>query len=103
MSCLPEFGNGSENMVLVNQPLYALKRAGRAWNTLLGKIPEEQIFEQCLVDLYIFRLMSDWDVRMNVAIYVNDMIVVRLSRDCEDLQALLSQCLPTKFVGELRR
>lgn len=85
MKLAPKCRNEPGNVVLLNRSLYGVRKARKAWSTLLRNTLKEQGLEQCRGDPCISRLMGDGSVRITLAVHVDDTIVGGTGQDCESL------------------
>ncbi|CAN0044804.1 unnamed protein product, partial [Sphacelaria rigidula] len=71
----PGSGSVSGKVVRLNKALYGLKQSGRAWYQLLSSTLVECGFEQCLVDVYVFRLRVAEDIVAMMVFHVDDIMI----------------------------
>ena len=94
----PGGGSVSGKVVLLNKALYGLKQSRRAWYQLLSSTLVECDFEQCLVDLCVFRLMVAGDVVAMMVFHVVDIKVVA-TEVTEVVVSALNQRFPPNISG----
>ena len=83
-------GNLSGKVVRLSKSLYGLKQASRTWHAHLTTCLKRLGFEQCMTDVYVFRLIKDGCVAITAAVHVDDIFAVgqkeRCDRLCVDLK-----------------
>ena len=72
----PGCGSVSGKVVLLNNALHGLKQSGRAWYQLLSSALVKCGFDQCLVDLCVFRRIVAGDVVEMMVFRVDDIKIV---------------------------
>ena len=91
----------SGKVVLLNKALYGLKQSGRSWYKLLSSTLVECVFEQCLVDPCVFRLMLNDAVVAMLVVHVDDIKIAATKEVTDSVVADLNKRFPTKHLGEV--
>ena len=93
----------SGKVVLLNKALHGLKQSGRSWYKLLSSTLVECGFEQCLVDLCVFRLMLNNAVVAMLVVHVDDIKIAGTKEVTDsvvaDLNKIFLQNIRARFRG----
>ena len=96
-------GSISGKVVRLDKRLYGLKQASRTWHAHLTTCLLRLGFEQCLTDVFVFRLIEDGRVTTTAAVvHVDDVYAVGRKKRCDRLCADLSRAIPVKNLGQLK-
>ena len=82
----------------MRRAIYGLKQSGRKGGHLFADILIAGGFEQCKVDLCIFRKVVDGMVVMIVGVYV-DLLIGESEDNCKSLLASLNKTFPATNLG----
>ena len=97
----PGCGDMSGKIVLLKKALCGLKQSGRSWYKLLSSTLVECGFEQCLVDLCVFRLMSSDAVVAMLVVHVNDTKIVANKEVTDAVVADFNKKFPIKHLRKV--
>ena len=86
----------------LNKSLYGLKQASRSWHAHLTTCLNTLGFQQCLADVYVFRLVEEGRIAIIAVVHVDDIFAVGLKSTCDAFRDELNQMVPVKNLGELR-
>ena len=90
-------GEMSGKVVLLNEALYGLKQSGQSWYKVLSSTLVVCGFEQCLVDMCVFRLMLDDAVVAMLVVHVDDIKTAAIKEVTDAVVADLNNGFPTKI------
>ena len=94
----PAFREEYVQVVHLNKSLYGLKQSGRMFNALLVDKAVRYGFEECKTDPCVLRLMKDETVILMVAVHVDDLFVVRGSKEVAEFHDALNNKFPTNLI-----
>ena len=95
-------GNLSGKVVRLNERLYGLKQASRTWHFHLTTCLQRLCFEQCLIDVYVFRLIGDGRVAITTVVHVDDIFAAGRKERCDRLCVDFNRAISFKNLGELK-
>ena len=88
----------------LNKSLYGLKQASRSYHAHLTSCLKTLVFQQCLADACVFRLVEEGRVAIIAVVRVDDtLFAVVLKSRCDVFRDELNRMVPVTNLGELRR
>jgi len=91
----------SKKVFRLRKSLYGLKQAPRCWFAKLTTTLKGHAFHQAYSDYLLFTFCNN-DVRLNVLVYVNDLIIGNDHEAIVKLKSYLSECLHLKDLEILK-
>ena len=76
-------GSLPDKIVRLNKSLYGLKQASRSWHTHLTSCLKTLVFQQCLADACVLRLIEEEYVAIIAVVHLDDIFAVGLKSRCD--------------------
>ena len=95
-------GDLSGKVIRLNKPLYGLKQASRTWHAHLTTCLKILGSDQCMTDVYVFRLIENGRVAITAVIQVDDIFAVGQKERCDRLRVDVNRTVPVKNLGDLK-
>ena len=82
--------------------IFLFKKASRSWHAHLTTCLETLVFQQCLADACVFRLVEEGRVAIIAVVHADNIFAVGLKSRCDVFRDELDRMVSVKNLGELR-